>query len=193
MALLPTIGPYLLPHVAPAVRKALPRLELRLYEYQTGPMLEKLHAGELDMGMLALPVELAGLEARELYREPFTVALPERTCTRRTRQRARDGSKGETLLLLEEGHCLRDQALEVCSRAGTRDAQDFRATSLETLRQMVATGAGITLLPELAGRGAYRNARGVVLRPFAKPVPVRHIGALWRKPRGVLRSMRCAR
>jgi LysR family transcriptional regulator, hydrogen peroxide-inducible genes activator len=181
VAFLPTIGPYLLPHVAPAVRKALPRLELRLYEYQTGPMLEKLHAGELDVGVLALPVELAGLEARELYREPFTVALPERhALAARDSVRLAD-LKGETLLLLEEGHCLRDQALEVCARAGTRDAQDFRATSLETLRQMVATGAGITLLPELAGRGAYRNARGVVLRPFARPAPVRHIGALWRK------------
>jgi LysR family hydrogen peroxide-inducible transcriptional activator len=181
VAFLPTIGPYLLPHVAPAVRKALPRLELRLYEYQTGPMLEKLHAGELDVGVLALPVELAGLEARELYREPFTVALPERhALAARDSVRLAD-LKGETLLLLEEGHCLRDQALEVCARAGTRDPQDFRATSLETLRQMVATGAGITLLPELAGRGAYRNARGVVLRPFARPAPVRHIGALWRK------------
>jgi LysR family hydrogen peroxide-inducible transcriptional activator len=181
VAFLPTIGPYLLPHVAPAVRKALPRLELRLYEYQTDLMLEKLHAGELDVGVLALPVELAGLETRELYREPFTVALPERhALAARDSVRLAD-LKGETLLLLEEGHCLRDQALEVCSRAGTRDAQDFRATSLETLRQMVATGAGITLLPELAGRGAYRNARGVVLRPFTKPAPVRHIGALWRK------------
>ncbi len=181
VAFLPTIGPYLLPHVAPAVRKALPRLELRLYEYQTDPMLEKLHAGELDVGVLALPVELAGLEARELYREPFTVALPERhALAARESVRVAD-LKGETLLLLEEGHCLRDQALEVCSRAGTRDVQDFRATSLETLRQMVATGAGITLLPELAGRGAYRNARGVVLRPFVRPAPVRHIGALWRK------------
>jgi LysR family hydrogen peroxide-inducible transcriptional activator len=181
VAFLPTIGPYLLPHVVPAVRKALPRLELRLYEYQTDLMLEKLHTGELDVGVLALPVELAGLESRELYREPFTVALPERhALAARDSVRLAD-LKGETLLLLEEGHCLRDQALEVCSRAGTRDAQDFRATSLETLRQMVATGAGITLLPELAGRGAYRNARGVVLRPFARPAPVRHIGALWRK------------
>jgi LysR family hydrogen peroxide-inducible transcriptional activator len=89
--------------------------------------------------------------------------------------------KGEKLLLLEEGHCLRDQALEVCSRAGVHEQQDFRATSLETLRQMVASGTGITLLPELAGRGAYRNARGLVLRPFAKPAPVRQVGALWRK------------
>lgn len=181
VALLPTIGPYLLPRVLPAIRKSLPRLELRLYEHQTAPMLEKLHGGELDVGILALPVELGGLTARELYREPFLVALPERhALAARDTLRVAD-LKGEKLLLLEDGHCLRDQALEVCSRVGMRDSQDFRATSLETLRQMVATGAGITLLPELAGRGAYRNARGVVLRPFARPAPVRHIGALWRK------------
>ena len=181
VALLPTIGPYLLPRVAPAVRKALPRLELHLYEYQTAPMLQKLHAGELDVGILALPVETAGLEARELYREAFSVALPEHhPLAARHSVRVAD-LKGEKLLLLEEGHCLRDQALEVCSRAGVHEQQDFRATSLETLRQMVASGAGITLLPELAGRGAYRNARGLVLRPFAKPAPVRQVGALWRK------------
>ncbi len=181
VALLPTIGPYLLPQVAPAVRKALPRLELRLYEYQTGTILEKLHNGELDVGILALPVDLSGLEARELYREPFTLAVPERhPLAARDSVRVAD-LKGETLLLLEEGHCLRDQALEVCSRVATRDQADFRATSLETLRQMVATGAGVTLLPEFAGRGAYRNARGVVLRPFARPEPVRHVGAIWRR------------
>ena len=181
VALLPTIGPYLLPHVAPVIRRSLPRLQLRLYEYQTAPLLEKLHAGELDVGILALPVELAGLESRELYREAFLVALPERhALAARDTVRVAD-LKGETLLLLEEGHCLRDQALEVCSRAGVRDAQDFRATSLETLRQMVASGAGVTLLPQLAVRGAYRSARGVVLRPFTRPTPVRHIGAVWRK------------
>ena len=181
VALLPTIGPYLLPRVAPLVRKSLPRLELRLYEYQTGPMLEKLRAGELDVGILALPVDLTGLQARELYREAFVVALPDQhPLAARESVRVAD-LQDEKLLLLEEGHCLRDQAREVCSRVGVRDQQDFRATSLETLRQMVATGAGITLLPELAGRGAYRNARGVALRPFAKPVPVRHIGAIWRK------------
>jgi LysR family hydrogen peroxide-inducible transcriptional activator len=181
VALLPTIGPYLLPRVAPLIRKSLPRVQLRLYEYQTAPMLEKLHGGELDVGILALPVELAGLESRELYREPFLLAVPERhALAARDTVRLAD-LKDETLLLLEEGHCLRDQALEVCSRVAVRDQQDFRATSLETLRQMVATGAGVTLLPELAGRGAYRSAKGVALRPFARPAPVRQIGALWRK------------
>jgi LysR family transcriptional regulator, hydrogen peroxide-inducible genes activator len=181
LALLPTIGPYLLPRVAPAIRRGLPRLQLRLYEYQTAPMLEKLHDGELDVGILALPVDLDGLESRELYREAFLVALPERHRLAAHETLRVADLKGEALLLLEDGHCLRDQALEVCSRAGVREPQDFRATSLETLRQMVAAGAGVTLLPELAGRGVYRSARGVVLRPFTRPAPLRHVGALWRK------------
>ncbi|HEY3785759.1 MAG TPA: LysR substrate-binding domain-containing protein [Steroidobacteraceae bacterium] len=181
VALLPTIGPYLLPRIAQPIRKALPRIELRLYEFQTAQMLEKLTAGELDVGILALPVEDEGLEVRELYTEPFTLAVPDRhRLAKRSSVRVED-LKGETLLLLEDGHCLRDQALEVCSRIGLHEKQDFRATSLETLRQMVATGAGVTLLPELAGRGAYGNARGVAIRPFARPAPVRHIGAIWRR------------
>jgi LysR family hydrogen peroxide-inducible transcriptional activator len=181
LALLPTIGPYLLPRVAREIRKALPRLELRLYEYQTAQMLEKLHGGQIDLGILALPVALDGLESRPLFDEPFTVALPEHhRLTKKTSLKAED-LKDEPLLLLEDGHCLRDQALEVCSSVGMQEKQDFRATSLETLRQMVATGAGVTLLPELASRGAYGSARGVVLRPFAKPAPVRHVGAVWRK------------
>ena len=124
LALLPTIGPYLLPRVVPAVRKALPRLELQLYEYQTATMLEKLHAGDLDVGILALPVDSAGLQSRELYREAFSVALPEghRLASQDTVRVAE--LKGEKLLLLEEGHCLRDQALEVCSRVGVRENQD---------------------------------------------------------------------
>jgi LysR family hydrogen peroxide-inducible transcriptional activator len=181
VALLPTIGPYLLPQVAPLIRKALPRLQLHLYEYQTAPMLEKLHVGELDLGILALPVELEGLESRELYREEFLLAASERhPLAAQERVRVSD-LRDAKLLLLEEGHCLRDQALEVCSRVGLRDSQDFRATSLETLRQMVAAGAGVTLLPELAGRGAYRSGHGVVLRPFVRPAPARQVGAVWRK------------
>ena len=181
LALLPTIGPYLLPRVAREIRKALPRLELRLYEYQTAPMLEKLHSGQVDLGVLALPVNLDGLDSRPLYDEPFVMALPEHHRLARKAHVKVEDLKDETLLLLEDGHCLRDQALEVCSGIGMQEKQDFRATSLETLRQMVATGAGVTLLPELASRGAYGNARGVVLRPFAKPAPVRHVGAIWRK------------
>jgi LysR family hydrogen peroxide-inducible transcriptional activator len=181
LALLPTIGPYLLPRVAQSIRKSLPRLELRLYEYQTAQMLEKLEAGEVDVGILALPANLEGIETRELYTEAFTVAMPDQhRLTKKDSVRLED-LKGETLLLLEDGHCLRDQALEVCSAIDLHDHQDFRATSLETLRQMVATGAGVTLLPELASLGAYGNAQGVSIRPFTRPAPTRRIGAVWRK------------
>jgi LysR family hydrogen peroxide-inducible transcriptional activator len=181
LALLPTIGPYLLPNVAARLRKQLPRLELMLYEYQTDPMLEKLHSGEIDVGILALPVDMDGLDSHPLYEEPFTVAMPS---GHRLAQRGTikvEDLHDETLLLLEDGHCLRDQALDICSSTDVHEKQDFRATSLETLRQMVAAGVGITLLPELAGRGAYGNARGVVIKRFAKPVPTRTIGAIWRK------------
>jgi LysR family transcriptional regulator, hydrogen peroxide-inducible genes activator len=181
VALLPTIGPYLLPQVALKMRKALPRLELMLYEYQTEPMLEHLQQGEIDMGVLALPVHVDGLLDRELYQEPFVAAVPaQHRLASRTRVRTED-LQGETLLLLEDGHCLRDQALAVCTRSGVQEKQDFRATSIETLRQMVATGAGVTLLPELASSGPYSAMRGLAIIPFSKPVPTRTIGAVWRK------------
>ena len=181
LALLPTIGPYLLPNVAAKLHKHLPRLELMLYEYQTDVMLEKLHSGEIDVGILALPVPLDGLATYELYKEPFTVALPTHHRLSGRSSIKVDDLRNETLLLLEDGHCLRDQALDICASTDVHEKQDFRATSLETLRQMVASGVGITLLPELAGRGAYGAARGVVIKPFAKPVPTRTIGAVWRK------------
>jgi LysR family hydrogen peroxide-inducible transcriptional activator len=181
VALLPTIGPYLLPIVAPRLRKKLPRLELLLYEYQTGPMLQHLQAGDIDLGILALPVPVDGLAERQLFDEPFVVALPEKNPLASRRSLKAADLAGETLLLLEDGHCLRDQALDVCSRSQVHEKQDFRATSLETLRQMVASGSGITLLPQLAASGAYGNARGMVTVPFASPEPVRHVGALWRR------------
>jgi LysR family hydrogen peroxide-inducible transcriptional activator len=152
-----------------------------LYEYQTDPMLEKLHSGEIDVGILALPAQMDGLDTYELYKEPFMVAMPaDHRLSSRATIRAED-LHHETLLLLEDGHCLRDQALDICSSIDLHEKQDYRATSLETLRQMVAAGVGITLLPELAGRGAYGNARGVAIKPFARPVPTRTVGAVWRK------------
>ncbi len=180
MALLPTIGPYLLPRVAREIHKALPRLELQLYEYQTAPMLEKLKAGQVDLGILALPVEMDGFEARQLYEEPFVLAVPAHHGLSKKKDVTADDLKDETLLLLEDGHCLRDQALDVCSGVGVQEKQDFRATSLETLRQMVAAGAGVTLLPELASRGGY-TSRDLVVRPFSNPQPRRYVGAIWRK------------
>jgi LysR family hydrogen peroxide-inducible transcriptional activator len=181
VAMIPTVGPYVLPQVAPAVRKQMPRLDLLLFEYQTAPMLEKLHSGEIDVGVLALPVQHEGLATRALYEEDFNVALPtNHRLAGQATVRITDLEE-ECLLLLDEGHCLRDQALDVCSRISIHERQDFRATSLETLRQMVAAGAGVTLMPELASRGAYGNARGVVIRPLVRPTPHRQIGAVWRK------------
>ena len=181
IAFIPTIGPYLLPRVAPRLRKALPRLKLLLFEHQTAVLLERLHAGAIDLGILALPVELAGLEARVLFDEPFSVALnPDNPLAEHKSLKPAD-LDGQTLLLLEDGHCLRDQALEVCARVRVQESGDYRATSLETLRQMVAAGHGITLLPEMALHGPYGDARSLVVRPFARPVPKRQIGAVWRR------------
>ena len=177
---IPTLGPYLLPRVAPRIARALPKLQLMLHEYQTAPLVERTVRGELDLAILALPVDTKGLVTRSLFAEAFLVAMPEHhRLTAKKRVKASDLS-GEKLLLLEEGHCLRDQALEVCARVGTEE-QDFRATSLETLRQMVAAGLGLTLLPRLAAEGPFASARGLVVRPFAPPSPNRVIGAAWRR------------
>jgi len=181
VALIPTIGPYLLPRVMPKIRKALPHLGLMLYEYQTEPLLKRLRDGEIDLGVIALPALQEGLESRLLYEEAFTLALPHNhPLADKTTVRPPD-LKGHTLLLLEDGHCLRDQALEVCSRVDVREAEDFRATSLETLRQMVVAGLGITLLPESAVESPFGSQRGLAIRHFAKPEPTRTVGAVWRK------------
>jgi LysR family hydrogen peroxide-inducible transcriptional activator len=181
LALIPTVGPYLLPHVVGRLRKELPRLKLMLYEYQTEPLLQKLRAGDIDLGIVALPVVLDGLEAAELYDEPFMLAVPAAHALADVERVKLDDLRGETLLLLEDGHCLRDQALEVCSRIRVNEAQDYRATSLETLRQMVAAGHGVTLLPELAAETPVGTARGLRIKPFTRPAPSRTLGAVWRK------------
>ena len=180
VGLIPTIGPYLLPRIMPKIRKAVPQLGLMLYEYQTEALLKRLRDGEIDLGIMALPVLQDGLESRALYEEAFTLAVPnQHPLSAKTQVKLQD-LKGQTLLLLEDGHCLRDQALEVCSRIDVKEAEDFRATSLETLRQMVVAGLGVTLLPETAVESPFGSQRGLCIRHFAKPAPVRHIGAIWR-------------
>ena len=144
-------------------------------------MLQKLRAGEIDLGVLALPLDDDSLAVESLYDEAFLVAIPDDHSMARLEQVRVKDLEGATLLLLEDGHCLRDQALDVCNRIEVHEKQDFRATSIETLRQMVAAGTGLTLLPELAARGNYAHTQGLALRPFADPVPTRHVGAVWRK------------
>jgi LysR family hydrogen peroxide-inducible transcriptional activator len=186
VGLIPTLGPYLLPRFAPKVARALPKLSLLLHEYQTAPLVERTLDGDLDLAILALPAETRGLATRTLFSEPFLVAMPARHRLAAKKQVRAADLEGEKLLLLEEGHCLRDQALEVCRHVGTEE-QAFRATSLETLRQMVASGLGLTLLPELAAAGPFAATRGLIVRPLAPPAPHRVIGAAWRRS-----TSRCA-
>src|ERR1700678_1974624 len=181
VGLIPTIGPYLLPRIMPKIRKAVPQLGLMLYEYQTEALLKRLRDGEIDLGIMALPVLQDGLETRALYQEAFTVALPTHHPLSAKQTVKVQDLKDQTLLLLEDGHCLRDQALEVCSRVDIREPEDFRATSLETLRQMVMAGLGITLMPEFAVDPPFGSQRGMTVRPFGKPPPTRTVGAVWRK------------
>lgn len=181
LGLFPTLGPYLLPHVLPAVRARFPRLELLLVEEKTDVILARLRDGRLDAGILALPVHDDQLHAEPLFDEPFVLAAPRNhPIARRTNLRP-DDLRDLDLLLLEEGHCLRDQALDVCHLAGAGERDGFRATSLETLRQMVAAGVGVTLLPVLAVQPPVPPSADVALIPFAGQAPHRQVAMFWRR------------
>ena len=180
IGLIPTVGPYLLPHIAAPLRDRFPRLKLLLLEHQTHRLIELLKSGELDVAILALPIPTERLMTRVLYAESFQVALPSDHPLAKRKRVSLDDLDGETLLLLEDGHCLRDQALEACRLARVREAPDFRATSLETLRQMVAAGVGITLLPSLAVDTHGSRSPALAVRRFRRPEPSRTIAAAWR-------------
>ena len=181
LGIIPTLGPYYLPHALMLIHKKHPGLRLLLREEMTPQILEHLIDGKLDAGLLALPVEDDSLRVEPLFYEPFFAALPAgHALTKRDVLKVSD-IISEKLLLLDEGHCLRDQALDVCG-ANSRGREEVRATSLETLRQMVGMGLGITLLPALAvDAGPRVSKKSVEIRPFKKPVPGRTIGLVWRK------------
>lgn len=179
LGVIPTVAPYLLPRVLPGVRDRYPELTFLLHEGRTADLLALLHQGKLDLLLLALEAELHGVETVALFRDPFVVAAPasHRLVSRR---RVRESDlEGEQLLLLEDGHCLRDQALALCNQAGADEEADFRASSLPTLVQMVAGGSALTLLPTLAlpVEGRVEN---VTVIPFREPQPYRTIGLAWR-------------
>lgn len=180
LGVIPTIGPYLLPRVLPGLRRDYPDLRLYLREDLTERLLDRLRSGDLDAALLALPVAEPGLEMVDLFEEPFLVALPQNhPLAERAALRQSDLS-GEILLLLEDGHCFRDQALDICHLSGARADPGFAATSLPTLVEMVAGGIGLTLLPAQAAP-LLTAAGQVVVRPFAEPVPVRRVGLVWRR------------
>jgi len=177
LGVIPTVAPYLLPRVLPAVREQYPELRLLLREDQTSRLVERLWVGQLDLLLLALEAPLDGLDTEVLFDDPFLLAVnPSHRLAARKRIRESE-LDAETVMLLEDGHCLRDQALAVCASAGATETGDFRATSLCTLVQMVASGEGVTLLPELA---VDVEGDALALVPFAKPVPSRTIGLAWR-------------
>jgi LysR family hydrogen peroxide-inducible transcriptional activator len=185
LGFIPTLGPYLMPHIMPALHAEFNTIRWHLSEYQTHELIERLMRGSLDVGIMALPHGAEGegvLIAKLLFREPFVAALPPGHELAAKASVTTDDLAPEALLLLQDGHCLRDQALSVCGLA-TPANQEFTATSLETLRQMVAAGLGVTLLPQLAVRGAPATvqAEALTIRPFKKPVPFREIGAVWRQ------------
>lgn len=181
LGIFPTLGPYLLPHVVPTIRDRFPRLELLLVEEKTEVILRQLREGRLDAVILALPIHDQQLHIEKLFDEPFVLAVPESNSLATRKSIKLDDLADQNLLLLEEGHCLRDQALEVCRMAGAGERSGFRATSLETLRQMVAANVGITLLPTLAVKPPVPQVDHVRLIEFRGRPPSRHIAMLWRK------------
>jgi LysR family transcriptional regulator, hydrogen peroxide-inducible genes activator len=187
LGVIPTIAPYVMPRALGLIRGACPSLEVLLREEQTARSLELLHAGKLDALLLALEADLGEVESLALFRDAFVFASSAgHPLAQRTSIKAQDLT-GQRVLLLEDGHCLKDQAWAICQARGAREAVDFRATSLGTLAQMVSNGAGITLLP-LLSLPSVGSLPGIVVRPFTRPVPFRTVGLAWRptSPRRVL-------
>jgi len=181
LGIFPTLGPYLLPHVVPKIRERFPRLELLLVEEKTETVLRQLREGRLDAGVLAQPIHDDQLHQQFLFEEPFLLAVPEHHPLAARKQLKLEDLADQSLLLLEEGHCLRDQALEVCQLAGAGEKTGFRATSLETLRQMVAANVGVTLLPTLAVKPPVAHSHDIHLIEFRGHAPSRRIAMVWRK------------
>lgn len=188
LGIFPTLAPYLLPQIVPALRQAFPQLSLLLREEKSAALVTQLEQGDLDCALLAMPLSgtvptaPATLTGGAIFEEPFLLAVPpqHRLASRKHLRLAtlQKDLKGEAMLLLDEGHCLRDQALAVCHHIGIGEAATFRATSLETLRHMVASGNGITFLPRLAIRADDHTLRSI---PFTPPSPSRQLGLFWRK------------
>ncbi|WP_448480883.1 LysR substrate-binding domain-containing protein [Pseudoxanthomonas mexicana] len=189
LGMFPTLGPYLLPHVVPRIRARFPHLELLLVEEKSDVLLSRLREGKLDAGLLALPVADDQLHTEFLFEEPFVLAVPE------SHPLAQRGSltlaelSHQQLLLLEDGHCLREQALDVCRLSGANEKSEFRATSLETLRQMVAADVGITLLPTLAVKPPVARSPNIHLLGFSDSHPSRRIAMVWRKSSAMSRFL----
>jgi LysR family hydrogen peroxide-inducible transcriptional activator len=180
LGIIPTLAPYLLPRVLPRLQTAYPQLRLEVRETQTKALLSELSAGDLDVVMLALPANGEDVETVRLFDDPFLLALPASDASPTPKRVAVDDVDQRRLILLEEGHCLRDQALAFCTPANGDVPASLGATSLATIMQMVAAGYGVTLLPEVAADVDARDHRVKLVR-FAAPEPARTIGLAWRR------------
>jgi LysR family hydrogen peroxide-inducible transcriptional activator len=179
LGVIPTVAPYLLPPLLRALQAHYPELKLEIRETQTDVLLRELRRGQLDAVLVALPVEGADLETSVLLKDDFYFAMPaDDPLARNARVSVEDVSRRK-LILLEEGHCLRDQALSFCATPPDLSA-GLGATSLATVMQMVASGYGATLVPEIALAVEARDPR-IQVRPFHAPTPARSLGLVWRR------------
>jgi LysR family hydrogen peroxide-inducible transcriptional activator len=175
------MAPYLLPTVVAEVRRRQPRAELRLREERTVDLLARLRDGDVDLALLAGPVDGDDLEVTELADEAFVLALPEGHDFAGRAAVPASALAGLPVILLEEGHCLRDQALSLCAVVGASPLGDIQGTSLATLCQLVAAGQGVTLLPASAVAVEARPGLGLTTRPLRAPAPRRSVVLAWRR------------
>jgi len=174
----PTLSTYIFPSLVPIIKRSLPRIRLILVEEKTDELIRQLKNGQIDMAMLALPVFDDLLETKALFDDEFFLAVASDHPLASRPDIKQADLAGQQLLLLDEGHCLRGHALQICQLNGAEEEQDVRATGLETLRQMVRAGTGITFMPRIAVRD---NDEGIRYIPFQAPSPSRTIGLVWRK------------
>lgn len=177
---IPTIAPFLLPRTLKTLRKAHPSLKLYLREDQTERLIEALRARKLDAALIALPWDAPGIETMDLGEDEFLLVAPSDHKLLAADQLKSTDLTDEDVLLLEDGHCLRDHALSVCRLPSKRGGADVTATSLPTLVHMVAGGLGVSLLPKLATKAGVTSGADVKLRPFDTPLIGRRIGIAWR-------------
>jgi LysR family hydrogen peroxide-inducible transcriptional activator len=181
LGVIPTIGPFLLPRILPSLREARPSLKLYLREEQTEPLLGDLNAGRVDAVLLALPYDCGNVETAVLFRDEFQLAVRRDNRLALKSEVTTRAIEAETLLLLKEGHCLRDHALSACRVGDKAHVDAFEATSLHTLVQMVDNGLGVTLLPQLALDAGILGGTDLVARPLHTARPWRDIALVWRK------------
>jgi LysR family transcriptional regulator, hydrogen peroxide-inducible genes activator len=180
VAAIPTVAPYLLPRFIPLLRGRHPDIEVHLREMQTPALVPALVRGDIDVGLMALPVDDPELDHLTLLDDPFLVALDPHHHFATDDAIPAERLADEAVLLLEDGHCLRDQALDICNQVGATEFGDIQATSLATLCQMVAAGMGVTLLPQSARTVEAREGAGIIVRPFWGSTPSRELVLTWR-------------